>query len=318
MANKERGARWWNNSLSALNGVLGDYLVNRGNELALPMSFYQDGKPLSLDRDLEEQLGRPLTDRVCVLVHGLCCHEGFWDFDRDGGSTSYGKMFSRDLGFTPFYVRYNTGLPILGNGERLAVLLDELFRVYPQPCREVLLLGHSMGGLVFREACRVGLKRSMAWVRQVSNCVCLGSPLKGAPLEKLGSVSAKIMDLAGHPLTHVVRDLINIRSQGIKDLCHGEDGSPKPETGAFLPEAGHFAVAGTLTQNPAHPVTLILGDSMVRIPSATARDSSGSAPATENVRVFPGVGHMALMHNMEVYQQIVSWIRPAPGLLEAG
>ncbi len=52
----------------------------------------------------------------------------------------------------------NTGLHISDNGRRLAELLDRLDGCWPVPVEEILLVGHSMGGLINRSACHYGME----------------------------------------------------------------------------------------------------------------------------------------------------------------
>lgn len=58
------------------------------------------------------------TRKLCVLLHGLCCHEGVWNYPADP-ARSYGSALRDDLGYTPLFLRYNTGLPIPYNGKSL-------------------------------------------------------------------------------------------------------------------------------------------------------------------------------------------------------
>src|SRR5262249_57248800 len=67
------------------------------------------------------------SPRLAVFVHGLACTEECWRIHshRHYGDprTSYGSRLEADLGHTPLYVRYNTGLHVSDNGGRLARLL---------------------------------------------------------------------------------------------------------------------------------------------------------------------------------------------------
>ena len=47
------------------------------------------------------------------------------------------RACKRDGGYTPFYVRYNTGLPIAESGRHLAKLLQALAAAYPLPIEEI-------------------------------------------------------------------------------------------------------------------------------------------------------------------------------------
>src|SRR5678815_4765056 len=91
-------------TLAILNGAVGDYLARTKNGLATEMSFIDRGHTLAKG------------PRIVVLVHGLMCTETVWDLESGG---DYGVFLARDLGFTPFYVRYNSGLSIADNGVAL-------------------------------------------------------------------------------------------------------------------------------------------------------------------------------------------------------
>jgi len=164
---------------SIVNGCFGDYLSQRDNGLAIDMAFYQHNRPLALTPEALRDAFPAPTGKLCVLLHGLCCHEGSWDYP-DSPVRSYGSALQADLGFTPLFLRYNTGLPIPYNGKALDTLLEQLLTAYPLPVEELVLLGHSMGGLVLRGACHFGAERGAAWVGKVSRIFYIGTPHEGA------------------------------------------------------------------------------------------------------------------------------------------
>ena len=94
--------------VSALNGVLGDYLVASGNPLALPMELRSGGAALGPEREALAQALPDAGPRLLVLVHGLCMNDRQWL--RNGHD--HGAALARDLGWTPVYLRYNSGLHI--------------------------------------------------------------------------------------------------------------------------------------------------------------------------------------------------------------
>lgn len=267
--------------ISVLNAVLGDHLDRRGNGLAVEMESFRGPEAP--------------TPKVCVFVHGLGCTESVFEFPGRKGD-SYGAFLRRDLGYTPVAVRYNTGLSIVRNGRLLSALLDELVAAYPIPVREVALLGHSMGGLVVESACRL----ESGWARLVRHVVCLGTPHEGADLEKLTRTAVFVLGAVPGPITRLVGSVLNLRSRGVKDLGSGA-AREETERAAWPPAARHHVGAGTLTTDPGHPVARILGDALVRLPGAGGAD----------VRVFPGVPHLALAHDDRVYEQIRAWLGAA-------
>jgi pimeloyl-ACP methyl ester carboxylesterase len=158
-------------------------------------------------------------DRLAVFVHGLCGTEHSWNARSGPDSVCYGDLLEADLGQTPVYVRYNTGLHVSENGRALSALMERLTAVWPTPVHEIALVGHSMGGLVVRSACHHGSVSRARWTQAVRHVACLGSPHLGAPLEQ--ATGALCRSLAVLPETRPFARLVNQRSARIKDLRSG-------------------------------------------------------------------------------------------------
>ena len=138
--------------LAALNGVLGDRLQDSANPLAIQMRLRCEGQALALDKSALAQRLPGATGKVLVLLHGLCMNDLQW---RAPGAAralhpahDHGLLLADQLGYTPVYLHYNSGLHVSANGAQLAGLLEQLLAAWPQPVEELALLGHSMGGLV--------------------------------------------------------------------------------------------------------------------------------------------------------------------------
>ena len=184
-----------------------------------------------------------------------------------------------------------------------------LLRVWPHRgagLGRVVLLCHSMGGLVARSAFHQAAKAP--WTRRVSDLVCLGTPHFGAPLEKAG-YGVDLL-LASAPYAAPLARLGRIRSAGITDLRHGLG----PEVG--LPPAPPqgprcWAVAGTLGDDPASLKPRMLGDGLVRLPSALGqhRDPARRLPfPPERQWVARGVGHLDLLSSKAVANKVEAWL----------
>lgn len=314
---------WWLDHVhSALNGVIGDTLDQRGNTLAIPLGLRHNGQPLPLTRDhLIRALPQP-SPKVCLFVHGLGCTEWAWSLQAEAfhgdPAHNFGTLLARDLGYTPLYLRYNTGRHVSENGRDLAALLAELGAAYPAPLSELVLIGHSMGGLVVRSAAHYGSCDQRPWLPHLKQVICVGSPHLGAPLEQLGNVltaSLRAFDTAG---TQVTAQVFNARSAGIKDLRFGyvvdEDWQGHdPDTlldnhrHPIAPVAGvgYAFIAATITRDPAHPLGQLIGDLLVRPPSA-----AGQAAHPHHVvpfhsgQVFSGMNHFHIANHPAVYEQI--------------
>jgi pimeloyl-ACP methyl ester carboxylesterase len=309
-------------ALGALNAVVGDYLRRRGNALEIAMGFHHRGEPLGCDRRELARAHPRATGKVCVLVHGLGDTEAVWRFPGKG-EVSYGSLLRDDLGYTPLQLRYNTGLHISENGEALAALLELLIDRHPVRVRELVLIGHSMGGLVARSACEAGVRARHRWVARLTRAIYIGTPHHGAALEKLGNVVGRALRAVPSPYVQLVADVADLRSSGIRDLRHAnivrehweglDPGAPAPEgriSVPLLPGVAHHAIVGTLTASERHVVTQLLGDAAVRVASAAGR-AAGAARALGfaegDVKVFHGVNHRRLAHDRKVYRQIRAW-----------
>ena len=285
--------------LSAVNGAFGDYLLRQRNPLALRMGFYHHGKPLQMTQAAPHALYPQASGNVVVFIHGLCCDESSWQLFSSGehaGNHPYAELLAQQ-GYTPFFLRYNTGISIEQNGRLLAQILNKLYAAYPQPLARLVLIGHSMGGLVARAACSHGVASAAAWSDRISHVFCLGSPHLGAPLEKVAHLGTRLMQ--AFDVTQPLAEMIDDRSTGIKDLRHGKSARKRPPLPAHVPmrpPQAHFHFIGsTMGLRRGNPLTKWLGDGLVRLDSATADHLA------DDISVLEGLNHMQLLNHPRVY-----------------
>ena len=136
-----------------------------------------------------------------------------------GRRPNYGSRLAEEAGWTPVYVRYNTGLRISQNGRSLAELLERTVADWPVEVEEIALIGHSMGGLVCRSAAHQAAEDGMAWVGRVRHVVSLGTPHRGAPLEEIVHVGSAALTRCRR--RSGVARFLRRRSGGIRDLRRG-------------------------------------------------------------------------------------------------
>ena len=304
--------------IAALNGVLGDYLTETDNPLAIAMQWRSDGEPLTLTPEGLAAAFPTRTSKIIVLVHGLCMNDLQWTRQEH----NHGAALARNLGYTPVYLHYNTGLHVSTNGHALTAMLEALVAAWPVSVEELAVVGHSMGGLVARSAHHYGTVSGHSWRRRLRKLVFLGTPHHGAALERGGHRLQRTVERI--PYVAPLASLGKIRSAGITDLrhgslldddwhgrdrfAHGEDARrPVP-----LPEGVDcFAIGATTARAPNHRRSRILGDGLVPLPSALGRhrDPQLSLPLPEAHQwVACGMGHFDLLSRHQVYERIHDWL----------
>src|SRR4051795_8805610 len=186
-----------NVAISALNGAWGDLLTQTRSPLALGMTIRVDAADVAVrSDDLARAFPRASGD-VAVFVHGLCESDASWRLagqrHYDDPRSTHGSRLQAEMGLTPVYLRYNTGLHISDNGAHLDELLAALVEQWPVPVTRLTLLGHSMGGLVVRSACCLDQEAARRWTPLVQRLVSPGSPHLGAPPEVGAARAARAM-----------------------------------------------------------------------------------------------------------------------------
>lgn len=304
--------------LAALNGVLGDHLAASANPLAITMRLRREGKPLTLSApDLAAHLPRP-GGKILILVHGLCMNDLQWR--RNGHD--HGAALAEAAGFTPLYLHYNSGRHVSTNGHDFAELLEDLLRAWPVPVEELVIIGHSMGGLLARSAFHYGERAGQAWPKQLRKLVFLGTPHEGAPLERGGNWVNVVLEIS--PYTAALARLAKIRSAGITDLRHGsildEDWrhgdrfahAKGRKSATPLPQGVQcFAAGVTIAQADDDPGESILGDGLVPLRSALGqhKDKRLALDFPESHQwVGHGLNHMDLLDDAGVYAQLKRWL----------
>lgn len=310
-------------SLAVLNGVLGDYLAASGNTLAITMCLRRGGVALPREREPLAAAIPRASGKLVVLLHGLCMNDLQWK--RKGHD--HGAALARDLAYIPVYLHYNSGLHISANGRAFADQLEALCHAWPVPLTELVLIGHSMGGLVARSACHYAALARHEWLQRLDKLVFLGTPHHGAPLERGGNWVDILLGVSAYsaPLARIGR----IRSAGITDLRFGnlvdEDWS-KGERAARsddrriavpLPEGvACFAVAASIAKTAADLSGRLLGDGLVPLDSALGRHANPRlALRFDESRqwVSYGTSHLDLLSRAEVYVQIKRWLEARKG-----
>jgi pimeloyl-ACP methyl ester carboxylesterase len=260
------------------------------------------------------------TARLMVFVHGLGTTEWSWALKSQiyygAPDVTFATQFERDLGATCVFVRYNTGRHVSESGRALSALLAGLVEGYPVPLTSLTLVGHSMGGLVCRSACLVAERESARWAEAVTDVVYLGAPHRGAPLAKLGHVLSRGLLSIDIPATRVLGRLLDGRSAGVKDMRNGalvEEEWDVPASlldrdSVPLPDARHTFVSGAVTKDPEDLAARLVGDMVVRVPSAAGPELV-SQTFEMDTHHHGGVWHHELQNHPAVYARLLALLR---------
>jgi pimeloyl-ACP methyl ester carboxylesterase len=290
--------------VSAINGVYGDHLERTANPLAIEMSFLHEGD--FVDPEQPGDVVQNASGKVLLAIHGLCLNEQHWI--RDGHHRIANVATATD--HTIIHLRYNSGRSIDANGRSLAQSLEALLAHWPVPVSHLVIVGHSMGGLVARSAMHHGTAVGHSWRRQLRKLFSLGTPHHGAPLERGGSRLDYVMELS--PYVAPFTSLGKARSAGITDLRYGSVTGVEQEIVPLPDDVECYALAATLGKRRSLLAERLIGDGLVPLDSALGRHpDAGRTLAIPKSRQWIGyeMGHLELLGRPEVYSQLEQWLQ---------
>lgn len=309
--------------LAALNGVMGDRMAESDNPLATTMTLRFQNQALNWEAMPAKAV---LTGKVLIVVHGLCMNDLQWTVQHEDTSINHAETLAAKLGYTPVYVRYNTGLHTSQNGQTLANQLELLSALWPVPLEEISVLVHSMGGLVARSAVHAAQQGKRHWVKKLKNIVFLGTPHHGAPLEKAGNWVDVLLGVT--PYSAPFKRLVELRSSGITDLRFGNvldsdwqhQDRFKPKTKPEQVDREHlplpegvacFTIAATTAAKRGLLAERLIGDGLVPLNSALGIHSNAAMSldfSKSKQLVVYSTNHMALLSSADVGEQLVAWL----------
>jgi len=300
---------------------MGDALDAKKSPLAIKMGLLGEARS---GRRPHAPESLALGKKTCILVHGLCDSEEVWRFS-PRSAKDYGSLLKKDLGYTPLYLRYNTGLHISTNGQLLARLLNKIYKTNRASIREITFIGHSMGGLVVRSACHYGQQAKAPWIQLIKKIFLLGTPHHGTDLEKLGNLTSHILKNIPNIFTMGIAALGDKRSAGIKDLRFGyllDEDWQEQEADALWKDNRHpvpllegvdyYIITASLAKGPNNVIKQYFGDGLVPKRSAVGKHfrKSKTIPfLPEHSKTFHGFSHKELTHHLKVYRQIKKWFQ---------
>jgi pimeloyl-ACP methyl ester carboxylesterase len=305
--------------LAAFNGVMGDRLAAADNPLAIPMTLRHRGEPLTWP--VVSSAGE-LKSKALLLIHGLCMNDRQWKTRHENQTVDHGEALSSAMGYSPVYLRYNTGRHISHNGRELSAQLEKLVAHWPVAVEELTVVAHSMGGLVIRSAVHYGRLENLTWPERLKKIVFLGTPHHGAPLERAGHWVDRLLPVT--PFSAPFARLARLRSAGITDLRHGhvveEDwrGHDRFHRRADsrrivpLPEGVDcYAVAATTASKRGPLADRLIGDGLVPLHSALGHHSDQARCLKfekSSQWIAYRMNHWELLSHPEVTRRIMKWL----------
>lgn len=303
------GASAWvaDASLAALNATVGDHLAATDNPLDLGLQLRVG------DTYLTEEA---LTTAALVVVHGLGTTEWCWSLDAEqtfgDPAASIATLLAADLASEPVYARYNTGRRIATNGRELAEALERHLADSPS----IVVVGHSMGGLVARAACRHAEEAGHRWIHAVTWVVSLGTPHQGAPLARLGATLTGGLEALDLPTTQVLAGILRGRSGGVRDLEQGDitgapHATPTDPVVVGLVEGPRYAFLGTtVVPDPENSFGRWMGDLLVQTASS-AGPVNVSGPTVQQA-LLGGIPHYKIQADARVLDVLRDLLTQSP------
>ncbi|MEM9082042.1 MAG: alpha/beta fold hydrolase [Planctomycetota bacterium] len=215
---------------------------------------YYDGTQAEWVTDIPEN-----TDRAVILIHGL---------DEVGNIWNEISPQLDSQGHTTLRFNYpNDQHP----AEAASTLLDELTDLHAEGIREVALVGHSMGGLVARDAATRPTDQALP---EFTHVITVGTPAGGANLAH----AAVLSDVK----EHAFRIATNGRLPDLADvLAYQVDGCN--ESGeALLPGSDYLAALGTREFHENTRSTAIIGQ--------WAKPIADTTQSLENTKIADWIG----------------------------
>lgn len=281
---------------SAINGVFGDHLTATRNPMQVRMNLYANGQMLQADQSALMAQFPDAQNHLIIFVHGLCCNEDSWQMyynPSEPATRPYGDKLQDDFPVTALYLRYNTGRNIDTNARQFKRLLNKLVRNWPVAVESIILVGHSMGGLVSRSLVEALTDDDIILKNAIRDVVCLGSPHAGAPLARLAAAGEQLF--GKFELSKPIGRVLGVRSRGIRDLKDG--------LGPLQTRDGHnvmfHLIGSTIGDHTSSWLNTTVGDGLVTPDSALADDTGRAQRVT-----FAQKHHMTLLNDPDVFLEL--------------
>jgi pimeloyl-ACP methyl ester carboxylesterase len=303
--------------LSVLNGVIGDHLEEKENPLKIDMQFRYQSKAIQIDSESLKETYPKINGKILLMIHGSCMSDIQWNRKNH----NHGEILSEKLDKTPIYLNYNSGKHISTNGKELNKNLQKLIENWPVPVEEIVIIAHSMGGLLTRSVLYYAGQNENNWTKHLKKVAFLGTPHHGSHVERMGNYLDLILESV--PYLKPFARLGKIRSAGVTDLRYGnlidEDWQ---HIGRFerkgdqrkhiqLPNKIEFFAVAAVIGKKITGSTRIFGDNLVDVKSALGKHKKTEKSLhfkEDTILIVYENNHLDLLSNSEILEKLKIWL----------
>jgi pimeloyl-ACP methyl ester carboxylesterase len=299
-----------------LNGLHGDSMAAKGNRALVHMSFRHQSRDISVEKLKEVYDFATHSGNVIIMVHGLMNDESIWQSEPIDTVQRLGSALEKKPKATVLYLRYNTGLHISENGRSLSDLIQKFVETYQSEIKKLVIISHSMGGLVSRSACYYAGIQNQNWTELLKKVFLIGVPNEGSYLARVAYMTQYFFRKLDPSEKDTVAKFFDVRSNGIKDLSFGylvdEDWQNKKDgiekniqaTKIYpLQNLDYYLIAGTVSEEKnKNRVFTFFGDGLVEKKSALSDlfITNSMISGKVNMKLFPNENHLTLLESKEV------------------
>jgi len=308
-----------------LNGLMGDSMAEKGSNTLVKLSFRYQSRDIGIE-DLSKHYNfSAFNGRVVLFIHGLMNDESIWQSLPADKKQRLGTYLEEQKLANYLYIRYNTGRHISENGRAVSDLIQQFIEKYRNEVKELIIISHSMGGLVTRSAGYYADIQRQDWIGLLKKVFLIGVPNEGSYLARVGYMTEYFFRKIDPSENDKVAKSLDIRSNGIKDLSFGylvdedwqneQDGKVRNVnvTKVFpLPNVDYYLIAGTvLDEEGRNRIFTFFGDGLVEKESALSSlftDNSVKAGKVE-MKLFKGENHLTLLESEKVFGYMIECLK---------
>lgn len=308
-----------------INGLMGDNMAEKGSNVLVNLSFRYKSRDIEVD-DLKKYYNFSEYDgKIILFIHGLMNDESIWQSDFTDTKKRLGTALEVQDDAVCLYIRYNTGLHISENGRAVNNLLQQFVEKYSNEVRELIIISHSMGGLVTRSAGYYADIQGLKWITLLKKVFLIGVPNEGSYLARVAYLTQYFFRKIDITQNDSIAKFFDIRSNGIKDLSFGylvdedwqnaEDGKIRNVNVTIvtpLPKVKYYLIAGAvLDEQGRGRIFTFFGDGLVEKESALSRLFKNNSLKSGKVemKLFNGENHLTLLESKKVHEYVLSCLK---------